>query len=99
VFLHPLVPLSAGRPIQAAEVFGIAPDPTAIATLGVITMANRGAAAWLLLLVPLAWCLVSATTLLTMGAQEGYVPLIAAALAVAARIMESFSRRTEMLRH
>src|SRR4029077_17683708 len=32
--LHPLIALVAGRPLQAAEVVGIAPDPTAIATLG-----------------------------------------------------------------
>lgn len=89
LFLHPLVALLAGRPIYAAEVFGTSPDPTAIATLGVLAMARRGAAVWLLLLAPLAWCLVSATTLLTMGAPEGYPPLVAAALAVAARVIGS----------
>lgn len=98
LLLHPMVPLLAGRPIQSAEVFGLTPDPTAIATLGVITMAGQGPAAWLLLLVPLAWCLVSSTTLLTMGAPEGFVPLIAAGLAFAARIIAPLSFRTEVLR-
>ena len=41
--LHPLVPKLSGRPIQSAEVFGIAPDPTAIATLGPCRWRPRGA--------------------------------------------------------
>jgi hypothetical protein len=82
--LHPLVAVLAGRPVQAAEVFGIAPDPTAIATLGLLAMA-RGQAAWPLLAVPVLWCLVSAITLYAMGAPEAVIPIAAAALAVAAR--------------
>jgi len=39
--LHPLVALVAGRPLPAAEVIGIAPDPTAIATLGLLSLAPR----------------------------------------------------------
>src|SRR5882672_6248592 len=36
--LHPLIALVAGRPLQAAEVVGIAPDPTASATLGLLSL-------------------------------------------------------------
>jgi hypothetical protein len=60
----------AGRPIEAAEVFAIAPDPTAIATLGLVSMAPAGPAAWLLLAVPLCWCVASGATLHAMGAPE-----------------------------
>ena len=38
--VHPSVAKLGGRPIQAAEVFGIAPDPTAIATLGLLASAS-----------------------------------------------------------
>jgi hypothetical protein len=82
--LHPLVAVVAGRPVQAAEVFGVAPDPTAIATLGLVAMA-QGRAAWLLLVIPVAWCLVSAVTLYAMGSPQALIPLAAAGLAVAAR--------------
>jgi hypothetical protein len=82
--LHPLVAMVAGRPIQAAEVFAIAPDPTAIATLGLVCMAE-GRAAWPLMILPLLWCLASALTLYAMGAPEAFVPLAAAVAAVAAR--------------
>ncbi|MFZ1427894.1 MAG: DUF6064 family protein [Geminicoccaceae bacterium] len=87
IILHPLVAILAGRSIQAAEVFGIAPDPTAIATLGLVSIVAGGSAALLLLVVPLAWCVVSWATLHTMGSPEGWLPLAAAVLTAASRIM------------
>ena len=73
---HPLLAGLAGRPWSQAEVFGLAPDPTAIGTLGwLLLLQGCGAAARALLrglwLVPLAWCTVSAATLGTMGAVAG----------------------------
>ncbi|MGZ9053307.1 MAG: DUF6064 family protein, partial [Rhodoplanes sp.] len=35
IFAWPLIGLSLGRPVVQAEVFGVAPDPTVAATLGV----------------------------------------------------------------
>ena len=55
--LHLLVALLAGRPDQAAEMFAIMPEPTVVATLGILEMAVR--AEWLLIIVPVAWCVVS----------------------------------------
>lgn len=81
--LHPLTASLAGRPLQAAEVFAIAPDPTVIATLGILSMAT-GRVLWVMLLVPLAWSLVSWATLYAMAAPEGWIPLAAAGLAVLA---------------
>jgi hypothetical protein len=88
LLLHPLLPLLRGAPWVQAEVLGLAPDPTAIATLGVLlTLAptTKTAARWrlrLLWIVPLAWCALSAATLATMGSAQAMVPL--AALVVAA---------------
>jgi hypothetical protein len=45
----------------------------------------QGRAAWLLLVIPVAWCLVSAVTLYAMGSPQALIPLAAAGLAVAAR--------------
>lgn len=84
--LHPVFAVAAGRSLSSAEVIGIAPDPTAIATLGLLCLVRQGRLAWLLLFVPLLWCLVSTTTLLTMGAAEGWVTLTAVILALAARL-------------
>lgn len=86
MLLHPLVALLAGRGVRAAEVFGLAPDPTAIATLGLLSLVPGGRAVWLLLVVPLVWCLVSWATLHAMASPDGWIRLAAAGLAVAARL-------------
>lgn len=85
---HPLLALAAGRPLAQAELFGLAPDPTVIASLGLLLYAQTGTRAtrallWALRSLALAWCLVSAATLWTMGSPQGWVPLAAAALTLA----------------
>jgi hypothetical protein len=91
--LHPFVARLGGRPIQAAEVFAIAPDPSAIATLGLLAAASPRGAVWLLLVVPVAWCLASGATLHTMGAWEGWLPLAAVAIALTARLWPRTGRQ------
>lgn len=85
--LYPLVAPLTGRPWTQAELFGLAPDPTAVATLGVLVLAG-GRAAWVLLPLPLLWCAVTAATLWTMESPEAPVPLIAALLAVVALVTQ-----------
>jgi hypothetical protein len=78
------IPLAAplsGRPWAQAELFGTAPDPTAIATLGVL-LAARGRARWGLMVVPLAWCVVSAATLYAMRSWGGILCVSAVLLAM-----------------
>ena len=85
--VHPFVAILMGRPIQAAEIVGIAPDPTVIATIGLLLRATGGALSWALMVVPLAWCIVSWATLRTMGALEAWVPLTAAGLALVTTLL------------
>ncbi|NUB14229.1 MFS transporter permease [Azospirillum brasilense] len=79
--LHPLAALLAGRSLRGAEVFGITPDPTAIATIGLVMMAD-GRWSWSLLAVPTAWCVASWATLHSMEASEQWVLLAAALIAL-----------------
>ncbi|CAB3788013.1 DUF6064 family protein [Pararobbsia alpina] len=81
--LHPCAGLALGRSIWAVEVFGIMPDPTAIATLGLVLMASGRGAGWLFF-VPVAWCVASWATLQTMGTPDAWVPLLAVGLAIGA---------------
>lgn len=75
----PLLAPLFGRPWQAAEAFGIAPDPTAIATLGFLLLA-RHRQAMLLYPIPLLWCLASSVTLWAVDDPQAWVPFSAAAL-------------------
>jgi hypothetical protein len=85
--IHPLIAPLSGRPWMQTEIFGLAPDPTVIATLGVLAAAARPN--WPLLVLPLLWCIVSGLTLWAMESPEA--PVIAAAGALA--IMANFARR------
>jgi Family of unknown function (DUF6064) len=80
---HPLLPLAFDRPWMQAEVIGLAPDPTAIATLGLLLVIDAGPRALLGLLRAgaIAWLVVSAATLATMGSWQAAAPLAAALLA------------------
>jgi hypothetical protein len=79
--LHPLIAPLTGRPWIQAEVFGVAPDPTIVATLGVLLAASRPC--WHLLAIPLLWCLISGLTLWTMESPEAPIVLVAAGVTVA----------------
>jgi hypothetical protein len=76
---YPLLAPAFGRPLQGAEYFAIAPDPTAIATLGFLLMA-RGRSVLLLYPIPLLWCLASGLTLWAMADAQGWVLVAAPAV-------------------
>ena len=78
-----LAPLD-GRPWQEAEVIAIAPDPTAIATLGLIALAERSRWTALLCVAPVLWLALSTLTLITMGAWQGWAVLVALLAGLAA---------------
>jgi len=71
--LHPLIGLAFGRPLAQAEIVGIAPDPTAIACLGLLTLVWPGRAGLVVGLIPVVWCVASAVTLLALGEPQGWV--------------------------
>jgi len=83
--VQPVVGLLFGRTWRQVEVFGVAPDPTAVATLGAVLLAG-GRVRWLLLALPVAWCAFSGATLLAMGTPAGWVMVGAAALALGAAV-------------
>ncbi|MER8826614.1 DUF6064 family protein [Mesorhizobium sp. M0938] len=88
--VYPLLPPLFGRPWASAEIFGIAPDPTAIATLGVLLAASGPVP--LLFPIPLLWLLLSGLTLHAMGDPQAWLPLLAAATTVAALAMRRIAR-------
>jgi len=69
---------------RQAEVFGIAPDPTVIATLGVLLAWRAPAIFWL---IPVLWCLVSGATLMELKIGHAWLLPALALIAVLARII------------
>ena len=62
LFVEPLIGVIAGRTWWQIEMFGMTPDPTAVATIGLLlARRSRGRAA--LFVIPILWCVISALTL------------------------------------
>jgi hypothetical protein len=80
LFAQPLLGPLLGRKWTEIELFGLAPDPTAVATLGLLLASVRPP--WPLLVLPLLWCVVSGATSWTMAAPDAFVMPLAAALAL-----------------
>jgi hypothetical protein len=78
---YPLLAPLGGRAWTSAEAFGVAPDPTALATVAALALV-RGRVRWLLLVVPLLWCIFTALTLRAMRSPETFVVIVATLLAV-----------------
>ena len=86
---YPLLALGGGRGWSQAEVFGIAPDPTAVATLAILLACRGHLVAWL---IPLAWCAVSGATLMELRVGYAWLLPTFAILAVAAGLLFRHSR-------
>jgi hypothetical protein len=69
---------------RQAEVFGIVPDPTVVATLGVLLAWRAPAIFWL---IPVLWCLVSGATLMELKVGHAWLLPALALTAVLARII------------
>jgi hypothetical protein len=72
-------PLS-GRGWGGLQIFGVAPDPTALATLGFVLTAER--TRWLLVVIPVVWCLWSGATGWVVGDPSGLMAAGASVLAL-----------------
>ncbi len=86
LFLQPMVGMALGRPWGQAEVFGIAPDPTAGATLGLLLMLRSQRPlqswSWILWPLPLLWSVVAGATAWAMNAPDAWLMPSLALLAV-----------------
>lgn len=83
VLVQPLIGPLLGRSWAQVELFAMAPDPTATATLGLVL---AGAGSRILLVIPLLWCLVTGATLWAMGAPDAWV-MPAVGVVVVARVV------------
>ena len=89
--LHPALGPVLGRPLLQIEVFGIAPDPTVLASFGVLLVLQGGrAVTWVLWPIPLLWSAVSGLMLATMQSPDAWLLPAAAVLAFALAVSGRF---------
>jgi len=86
LLIMPLIGPLFGRPLSQAELFGLAPDPTVIATLGLLLLAP-GRPIISLLIIPILWCAISAATLWTMGSPEAWIMIAAPVVCCVAMLL------------
>ena len=87
ILAYPLLTLARdGGTWRQAEVFGIVPDPTVVATLGMLLAWRAPAIFWL---IPVLWCLVSGATLMELKIGHAWLLPALALTAVLARVMGS----------
>jgi hypothetical protein len=79
--VEPLVGPLLGRGWRGVEIFGVAPDPTAIATLGLLLLA-RVRHRWLLMVIPAIWCVITGAFLLAMKAPDFWIAPLAGVIAI-----------------
>ena len=76
LLLEPVAGRIAGRAWRQVEMFGLTPDPTAIATLALLALStarpHRG-----LIVIPALWCAIGAATLWALGSPEAWLVLSA----------------------
>jgi hypothetical protein len=72
LIVQPLIGPLVGRDWAQAEIFGVAPDPTVLATLGILLLAAHRAFRGLLA-IPLLWCALSGAVQWTMGSPDALV--------------------------
>jgi hypothetical protein len=91
--VQPLLGPLLGRSWASIELFGIAPDPTVLATLGVLLAADR--ARFELIVIPLARCAVTGATLWTMQSPDALLMPAAGLLALVLAFLKPSVSRTD----
>lgn len=95
VFLYPMVGFLAGRPWMQAEVFGVLPNPTVFATLGILLVAPRFRG--LLLAIPLAWCAIDGAMRYAMEVPDFWVMPAAGLLTLVLVVHHTIKRRVRSI--
>lgn len=91
LIIHPFIGILSGRDWQAVELFGIAPDPTALGTLGLLMM-RTGIMPKILALIPVTWCLASGLTYLAMELPYGLTTPAAALFFIAIAMLSNIRK-------
>jgi multisubunit Na+/H+ antiporter MnhF subunit len=91
---QPLIGPLIGREWSGMELFGLAPDPTVVGTLGVLLAADR--IRWELFVIPVLWCAITGATLWIMKSQEAFLMPLIGLLSLILAARHSLKTRREL---
>lgn len=91
LFGSPIVWRSLGTPWTFVELFGVMPDPTALATLGLVLFLGERIRISLLV-IPFVWCGISAATLYAMKSPSALVIAAAGTIGLVAAVWRRVRR-------
>jgi len=90
---YPMIAPLLGRNWPQSEILGMTPDPTALATLGILLF-NGIRPLWWLLTIPATWCLISGATLWTMDSPDFLIAPLGALLVIILATFPAFNSRS-----
>ena len=85
---YPIAGVLFGRDWRQVELFGVAPDPTAVGTLGILLLAG-GRTRWELLAIPLVWCVSSGLMQKAANAPDAWLAFASGAVALGLAVATS----------
>lgn len=92
IFFQPFTTMLTGHNWQQAELFGVAPDPSVVATIGVILLTNNKHG-WLMI-IPVLWCATSTATLWVLESVNALIMLSTALAAISSFLATRLNRQT-----
>jgi Family of unknown function (DUF6064) len=93
LLIYELLGYWAGHGMMAGPLFGVAPCPTTIFTIGMLLLARGKGVAWLSV-IPIMWSLVGLAAATQLGVSEDFGLSIAAIALVAALTVDAIGART-----
>jgi len=89
--VSPLAGRAAGRTWSQVEVFALTPDATTVATLALLLLSTPRASR-VLMLAPLAWCVIGGATLWALESREAWVLIVAGVAGVVGSVRQRTRR-------
>ena len=89
--LYPVIGIWAGHGLMKGPMFGVAPCPTTIFTIGMLLMARGRRVAWLAI-IPLLWSLIGLAAAWQLGIPEDVALPVAGAVLLMALVLDAFRR-------
>ena len=80
--IYPLIGLLGSHPYPMTPLFGVAPCPTTIFTLGLLLLSN---ASWRLFVIPLVWSAIGGSAAVLLSVPQDYGLILAGAIAATLR--------------